>query len=196
MGTGFGEGEDKAQNAAQEAISSPLLENVSIGGARGVLINVTGGEDMTLFDVNTATSLIYEESGADANIIFGAVIDPNMENQMRVTVIATGFGGGAKAEDAEEEKPAEEPFEPTRPGKMISLFPEEVARVAPAARRMDPVEAVTAAEPEIPAAANMVPEEDLPEPAATAPKTGYSRMPSFTDDDRTIPAYIRRLEEN
>ena len=86
MGTGSGKGEDKAGAAAREAISSPLLGDVSIRGARGVLINVTGGEDMTLFDVNTATSLIYEEAGDDANIIFGAVIDPTMNDEMRVTV--------------------------------------------------------------------------------------------------------------
>jgi len=92
MGTGFGAGDEKAIDAAQQAISSPLLEDVSISGARGVLINVTGGEDMTLFDVNTATSLIYEAAGNDANIIFGAVVDPEMNDQMRVTVIATGFG--------------------------------------------------------------------------------------------------------
>ncbi|MDH4033627.1 MAG: cell division protein FtsZ, partial [candidate division Zixibacteria bacterium] len=85
MGTGFGTGDDKSTDAARQAISSPLLEDVAIGGAHGVLINVTGGQDMTLFDVNTATSLIYEEAGSDANIIFGAVIDPSMDNQMRVT---------------------------------------------------------------------------------------------------------------
>ena len=119
MGTGFGDGEEKAIDAAQAAISSPLLENISISGARGVLINVTGGDDMSLYDVNTATSLIYEAAGDSANIIFGAVIDPEMSGQMRVTVIATGFGGENQSVAKVEEK--EETF---KPGKPIPLFPE------------------------------------------------------------------------
>ncbi|MFP6663696.1 MAG: cell division protein FtsZ, partial [Deltaproteobacteria bacterium] len=78
--------------AAQGAISSPLLDDVSIRGARGVLINITGGPDLSLHEVNEAATLIEEEAHEDANIIFGAVIDDAMEGQMRVTVIATGFG--------------------------------------------------------------------------------------------------------
>jgi cell division protein FtsZ len=92
MGTGEAEGEDRAAKAAQQAIGSPLLENVAIAGAKGVLINVTGGPDMTLFDVNDATSRVYDSAGPDANIIVGAVIDPAMQGTIRVTVIATGFG--------------------------------------------------------------------------------------------------------
>jgi cell division protein FtsZ len=108
MGTGEANGEDKAAQAAHSAISSPLLENVSIAGARGVLINVTGGADMTLFDVNDATSKIYDAAGADANIIVGAVIDPALKDTVRVTVIATGFGSGTSVEEARSE-PKEEP---------------------------------------------------------------------------------------
>jgi cell division protein FtsZ len=93
MGTGEGTGEDRASIAAQHAISSPLLENVSISGARSVLINVSGGPDLTLYDVNDATSKIHDAAGTDANIIVGAVIDPQMKNMVRVTVIATGFTG-------------------------------------------------------------------------------------------------------
>ena len=92
MGTGEATGPDKASAAAQMAVSSPLLENVAIAGAKGVLINVTGGPDMTLFDVNDATSRISDAAGTDANIIVGAVIDPNLTDTIRVTVIATGFG--------------------------------------------------------------------------------------------------------
>jgi len=103
MGTAGASGEDKAAVAAQAAISSPLLENVSIAGAKGVLINVTGGPDMTLFDVNDATSKVYDAAGADANIIVGAVIDENLKDTIRVTVIATGFGGGTSLEKAVEE---------------------------------------------------------------------------------------------
>ncbi|MBD3217449.1 MAG: cell division protein FtsZ [candidate division Zixibacteria bacterium] len=92
MGTGTCSGEDRAQEAAHQAISSPLLEDVSITGARGVLINICGGSDMTLHEVNSATSIISEAAGSDANIIFGAVIDPEIKGEIRVTVIATGFG--------------------------------------------------------------------------------------------------------
>ncbi len=91
MGTGIGSGENRAIDAATKAISSPLLENLSIKGATGVLINVTGGNSMTLFEVNEASRLIQEEADEEANIIFGAVIDEALEDEMRVTVIATGF---------------------------------------------------------------------------------------------------------
>lgn len=94
MGTGVAHGPSKGEEAARAAISSPLLDNVSILGAKGVLINVTGGQDVTLAEVNAATSVVYEAVGADANIIFGAVIDPSLKDEMRVTVIATGFIGG------------------------------------------------------------------------------------------------------
>jgi cell division protein FtsZ len=92
MGAATASGESRAVEAAQRAISSPLLEDVSIKGARGLLINVTGGADMSLYEVNEAASLIQEEAHEDANIIFGAVIDEKVDDEIRVTVIATGFG--------------------------------------------------------------------------------------------------------
>lgn len=92
MGTGFASGEYRASEAAQEAISSPLLEEVQIKGARGVLVNITGGSDLTLHEVNDANNVVYEAAGEEANIIFGAAIDESMNGQVRVTVIATGFG--------------------------------------------------------------------------------------------------------
>lgn len=93
MGTGYAEGENKAAIAADSAIHSPLLDDVSIIGAKGILINITGGEDMTLYDVSDATQTVYDAVGedADTNIIFGAVTDPTMNGKIRVTVIATGF---------------------------------------------------------------------------------------------------------
>jgi len=91
MGSGTAAGENRALEAAQQAISSPLLEDVSIQGALGVIVNVTGGESMTLHEVNDATTVISDAAGNDANIIFGAVIDKHLEEEMRVTVIATGF---------------------------------------------------------------------------------------------------------
>jgi cell division protein FtsZ len=91
MGTGVARGENRAVEAAQRAISSPLLEDNSIQGARGVLLNITGGPDMTLYEINEASSLIQSEAHEEANIIFGTVIDENMQDEIRITVIATGF---------------------------------------------------------------------------------------------------------
>ncbi|MBP9839054.1 MAG: cell division protein FtsZ [Proteobacteria bacterium] len=92
MGSGEGSGENRAIDAAEKAISSPLLEDVSISGARGVLINVTAGPDVTLQEINEAAELIHSEAHDDANIIWGMVIDPTLSDLVRVTVIATGFG--------------------------------------------------------------------------------------------------------
>jgi cell division protein FtsZ len=91
MGSGHGEGDNRAQEAAQEAISSPLLDNVSIQGAKGVLINITGGMDLAIDEVTQISTIIHEEAGDDAEIILGAVHDPALEGGVRVTVIATGF---------------------------------------------------------------------------------------------------------
>ena len=91
MGAGHAFGENRAIEATQQAISSPLLEEASIQGAKGVLINITGGSDLTLYEVNAAATIIREAADEDANIIFGAVIDDAMRDQMRITVIATGF---------------------------------------------------------------------------------------------------------
>ncbi|HEX9109740.1 MAG TPA: cell division protein FtsZ, partial [Longimicrobiales bacterium] len=93
MGTGHAKGENRAMEAAQEAISSPLLDNVSIEGAAGVLINITGGMDLTIDEVTTIASIIQEAAGDEAEIIFGAVHDPSLEGEVRVTVIATGLVG-------------------------------------------------------------------------------------------------------
>jgi cell division protein FtsZ len=100
MGAASASGENRAIEAAQKAISSPLLEDISIQGARGLLINITGGSDLCLHEVNEAASMIQEEAHEDANIIFGSVIDETMTDEIRITVIATGFG-----EDRNERKP-------------------------------------------------------------------------------------------
>jgi cell division protein FtsZ len=91
MGTGVANGENRAVEAASQAISSPLLENISIEGATGIIINVTGGPDLTLWEVNEASTLITEAAHEDAEVIFGAVINPDMKDNIHVTVIATGF---------------------------------------------------------------------------------------------------------
>ncbi|MCU0643626.1 MAG: cell division protein FtsZ [bacterium] len=91
MGSAIASGEDRAINAAQNAIRSPLLEDISIAGALGLLVNITGGEDLTLSEVDAAANIVQQAVGQDANIIFGAVIDEQFKDQIRVTVIATGF---------------------------------------------------------------------------------------------------------
>ena len=98
MGTGVSSGDNRAVEAAQRAISSPLLEDNTIQGAHGILLNITGGPDMTLYEINEASSLIQSEAHEDANIIFGTVVDENMGDEIRITVIATGF-------EAEKNKP-------------------------------------------------------------------------------------------
>ena len=108
MGTGVAEGDGRAMMAAQKAVSSPLLEDGSVNGARGVIINVTGGPDMSLMEVNEASCVIQEAAHEDANIIFGAVVDPKLTGKIKITVIATGFdkvaqraiGAGGGAADA------------------------------------------------------------------------------------------------
>ena len=91
LGTGIAKGEERAILAAQQAINSPLLQDVSIRGAQGILINITGPEDLTVHEINDASQIIYEEAGTDANIIPGCVIDQTLEDEIRITVIATGL---------------------------------------------------------------------------------------------------------
>jgi cell division protein FtsZ len=105
MGTGLAEGEDRAMSAANLAISSPLLEDASVSGARGVIINVTGGSDLSLVEVSEASAIIQEAAHEEANIIFGAVVDQKMAGKVKITVIATGF-----------ERPAAGPAQGKPPG--------------------------------------------------------------------------------
>lgn len=131
MGTGVAAGENCAVEAAGKAINSPLLENLSIEGARGVLINITGGPDLSLYEVNEASSTICQSAHPDANIIFGAVIDETLSREVRVTVIATGFDGTGKRE-AEQVKTVN-----------LKAFAAQAAERAPSLRRRPgrPVEA-------------------------------------------------------
>ena len=101
MGSGTATGETRAIEAAQKAISSPLLDEATVDGAKGILINITGGEDLTLLEVNEASMMVQENAHEDAHIIFGAVIDKQMEGEMRVTVIATGFEEAVTAQPEE-----------------------------------------------------------------------------------------------
>ena len=139
MGSGFGEGENRAQEAAQEAISSPLLDEVSIAGARGVLINITGGMDLAIDEVTEISSIIQEGAGDEAEIIFGAVHDPDLEGKIRVTVIATGFDSVKNekviSSDFQNSKPRSNTIpnpEPMLPDLQIQIEEEDEALVGAA----------------------------------------------------------------
>ena len=115
MGTGIGRGENRAMEAAQQAISSPLLDNVSIAGATGVLVNITGGTDLTLGEVHQINEIIHDAVGDESEIIFGAVNEPAMQGEIRVTVIATGFDRTMEAADAGVGRGSPTPVIPFRP---------------------------------------------------------------------------------
>jgi cell division protein FtsZ len=190
MGTGLGVGENRAKDAAYAAISSPLLEDVSIDGARGVLINITGGTDMTLWEVNEASSLVQEAAHEDANIIFGAVIDEKAEpGEIRVTVIATGLDGDRLHMGDRDRERAKDV------GSVSELRP--LRREAPAAPPPAAVRETAAP------AADARPERS-PEPAGDAfvsPFEDELDVPTFLrrrredaddEDDREVPAFLRR----
>jgi cell division protein FtsZ len=134
MGTGSASGEKRAVEAAQRAISSPLLEDITITGARGILISVTGGPDMGIYEVNEACMLIQEEAHEDANIIFGAVIDENLKEEMSITVIATGFG---RVESREESIPASAMATPDQEKSVVNFSRKEENRDIPAYLRAE-----------------------------------------------------------
>jgi cell division protein FtsZ len=135
MGIGVASGENRAAEAAQAAISSPLLET-TVAGATGVLLNITGGSDMGLFEIDEAASIIRQAAHEECNVIFGAVIDDTMGDQLRVTVIATGFDGN---QAAEAESPGREQRSAPRYGRDDSLPPRRERSVpaeTPAPRRI------------------------------------------------------------
>jgi len=174
MGTGTASGEERAVLAAQQAISSPLLDNASISGAQGVLVNITGGADLTLMEVDEATSIIFEEAGKDANIIFGAVIEPALEEEILVTVIATGFHRKAVVE--------------------------EIRRPEPQQKEVTPTQTRVLAEQEnVPLHQKELEEEVVPQ----QPTLEKAKSPLFFDDtdppiygnDLEVPAFIRRQHD-
>jgi cell division protein FtsZ len=125
MGTGEGTGEDRAVQAAEKAIANPLLDEISLRGAKGVLINITGGYDLTLFELDEAANRIREEVDPDANIIVGSTLDPDMEGAMRVSVVATGID--AAPATVEVPVPRRSLAEPLRPAEAAGAPEEQVA---------------------------------------------------------------------
>jgi cell division protein FtsZ len=173
MGAALSSGENRAIEAAQRAISSPLLEDVKIEGARGVLINITGGPDLTLHEVNEAATLIQEEADPDANIIFGAVIDESMGDEVRITVIATGFGEPAVKQQAPRPSVAEpRPSQDARPTRQMGRIVDDELDVPTWQRR-----------------------NQEPPVAAERPGTRRSQPASAADDEYDIPTFLRRGAE-
>ena len=176
MGTGVAQGEERAVLAAQQAISSPLLDDASISGAQGVLVNITGSADLTLLEVDAATNIIFEEAGKDANIIFGAVIDPSLGDEIRVTVIATGFNQGqyvSEKEPAVEEVAAPIPQRPTQ--ELLDQMNQ------PVFKQQDDAE-----EPSVEA-----PQQETPKPSFKFDDTN----PAIYGEDLDVPAFIRRQQD-
>jgi cell division protein FtsZ len=168
MGTGAASGENRAIEAAQRAISSPLLEDITICGARGILINITGGADLTLFEVNEASTLVQEEAHEEANIIFGAVIDANLREEMRVTVIATGFG---RAEEREERLPESHTASAERGKTVVSFGRREINRDTP----------------------TFIRQEKTVEAQGKAAKSARGRLPvDLREDEYDIPTFLRK----
>jgi cell division protein FtsZ len=133
LGIGVGSGRSRATEAAHAAMSSPLLESARIDGAKGVVINISGGKDMTLEDMTTASEVIYDVVDPDANIIVGAVVDERLEGEIHVTVIATGFESGAAYR---QERPAMSfasgtAFSPEPPAPSSSNGDERGAKIPP-----------------------------------------------------------------
>jgi cell division protein FtsZ len=177
MGAALAAGENRAVEAAQRAISSPLLEDVKIEGARGVLINITGGPDLTLHEVNEAATLIQEEADPEANIIFGAVIDESMGDEVRITVIATGFGEPAvKQHGPRTSVPEPRATQDARPVRQVGRIVDDELDVPTWQRRNQ--------EPPVQAAADR----------AISSRRGPV-ADSVRDDEYDIPTFLRRGAE-
>lgn len=171
MGTGIAQGEERAILAAQQAIHSPLLQDVHIQGAKGLLVNISGPEDMTIHELNDASGIIYEEAGDEANIILGCVMDNNLVDEIRVTVIATGLNSSVTYEK-------EEPY-------YISNIESRSANMHDSRERENEAEIISSVpvhikkqmESEPDRAKNSKPDEEVP-------------IPVF-GDDLDVPAFIR-----
>jgi cell division protein FtsZ len=178
MGTGAASGDERASEAARMAISSPLLEDLSIDGAHGVLINITGGPDLSLYEVNEASTLIQEAAHEDANIIFGAVIDESMpKGEMRVTVIATGLDDDR-----------------ARRGRDRYGVFEDHSNVTPLRREPAPAERVpVGAERHEPAVRASLPEQpSMLEPTPGGGRARGDEWLSPFEDELDVPTFIRR----
>ena len=180
MGTGEAEGEDRAVEAAEKAIANPLLDELSLSGAKGVLINITGGHDLTLFEMDEAANRIRREVDEDANIIVGSTLDPAMEGVMRVSVVATGIDAALSAHDA-----------PAPRRRMAE--PGAVSKAKPAEPAEAPEAEVAASVAPAPVAARVEPSffdaEDQQRAEDAAEAEDFFARPRARGDDLPPPAY-------
>jgi cell division protein FtsZ len=177
MGTGIAEGENRSMLAAQKAISSPLLEGASVEGARGVIINVTGGPDMSLLEVSEASSIIQEAAHEGANIIFGAVVDEALTGRVKITVIATGFDRGGATR---------------MPAANTTQTPVDLSHYSVKGRTPDPVSV------SLPARTSIArrPGLDLPQPMPMAVGAEDQTIEGFDEGSPLdVPAFMRRQHE-
>jgi cell division protein FtsZ len=180
MGTGVGEGDNRAMQAAQKAVSSPLLEDGTVNGARGVIINVTGGPDLSLMEVNEASCVIQEAAHEDANIIFGAVVDPKLAGKIKITVIATGFDRGTRAARAVRSTTVQTPVD-------LQNYTAHVNRATAVGSSDRPALEMTASMPEA-AAASALKVSRRPGLELTLPAMEPADLSSPLD----VPAFLRR----
>ena len=174
IGTGTAKGEERAVLAAQQAISSPLLDNASIAGAQGVLVNITGGSDLAIMEVDQATNIIFEEAGQGANIIFGAVIDPSLNDEIMVTVIATGFNHKSSNDKVsnktiESHIETQQQFKSVTEQENVPLHEQENINLAEPAKQ----------------------QTDVDEPA----RLFDDLSPVMRENDLDVPAFIRRQQD-
>ncbi len=196
MGTGIASGEGRATAAATAAVSSPLLEDAKVDGARGVIINITGGPDLTLAEVSAASEIIYNAAHEDANIIFGAVVDPKMEGQIKITVIATGFDKARNAVAPMAQSSIPTPIDLTaysahrileEERKVVNGSPLSALRPALAVSRRPGLDLPAFAPAPAPAA---------PPVDATAASLGDLSLDALDEDASAldVPAFLRRQE--
>jgi len=189
MGTGRASGDRRAVEAMQAAISSPLLEDVTLDGATGLLVNITGGPDLTLFEVNEAVSMAQSAADPDANIIFGSVVDESLGEEVKITVIATGFQGSAR--DAERRTPTRVSVQvPEKAPVAMKAVPPAKASPPPlpppAAEKKEPVRLTTVSVP------STVRSPGTVRPGGAARRLDGGPFKASDDDQYDIPTFLRK----
>lgn len=200
MAVGHGVGDDRARAAAEAAISSGLLD-VTIDGARGILFNITGGSDLTLFEVNEAAAIIQQSAHPEVNMIFGAQVDESMGDEVRITVIATGFEQSRVQRNMKQQQQPPQQQSPRRgsgSSSMSSAAGSGTGRQAPTPRPMPPLEQQQR-QPQPPPPPQM-PERDQPQPPPQPrpSQPNYNVYDKFEDDadDMDVPSFIRNRRRN